>query len=858
MKDNIKSRPQWTVSSVMRRLVSIPRAGLRQQGIGNFLFAVVAALLTVCIIWGPTVSSSTKNVAQTARINPQATNEFFSRPALKDLSTSGDADAAESFKKDEDSDIADESEGEEENRDLFVKPAGTTVPEKDEFRIQEKKKKSMPVKADEEKFQKRTINVEAEEEEEEDFERNRVIIKENHAKKPVADDKPQSLMENSGKKWDTASFRFNPQYSDWDKQRAALLKKNPNHPRAGRKSTVMLVTSSSPQPCTRTIGNYVHIMSTKNKVDYARLHEIPFYYDMSNVDPKFDGMWNEIALLRMLMVNHPEVDWFWWMDMEAWITDMAFEIPFDKYASDNKNLFLYGDTKILYDEKSWVGISTGDFGIRNCQWSLDLLDAWASLGIKEIREESGQFLTQNLPGRPEDFPADVQSALAYLLVFENKKWSPKVALEKSYALSGNWVSYTAQYEELMAKYHPGFGDDRWPFCVDFAGCQECSNATTEDSWETCYNQMLRTYDFAGSQVLQTMGFKLVGKLGGGAQVVPLRGEQPEPEEGKLYHIYPNVSDWDKQRAAYLKKSKNRLDRKGSKPRVLLVSGQGAKECPDVRGTHFYLKALKNKIDYARMHDMDFYYNMDNLDKELTGWWMKIPIIRAMMLAHPESEWIWWVDSDAVFTDMVFEPPFESYKGTNLILWGDEEGVFKEKSFYAINAGILIIRNCQWSLDFFDTLIPMGPQSTRDEYGAMLSKFVTKRPVPMQSDDQAAIVYMLTTEKEKWAPKTFFENNYILSGSWPSITKDFEKLMAEHKPGSGDWRCPLITHFAGCQPCSRREWSNYDTDECYKQMERSVHFADNQIVHAYDLEHQSLGTWELQSVSSAASAKTQKR
>ncbi|KAL2645445.1 hypothetical protein R1flu_013032 [Riccia fluitans] len=115
----------------------------------------------------------------------------------------------------------------------------------------------------------------------------------------------------------------------------------------------------------------------------------------------------------MLMMNHPEVDWFWWMDMEAWITNMAFKIPFDKYVSNNKNLFLYGDTKFLYDEKSWAGINIGDFSIRNCQWSLDLRDAWAS-------KKSGQFLTQNLPGRPEDFPADVQSALAYLVVYENK------------------------------------------------------------------------------------------------------------------------------------------------------------------------------------------------------------------------------------------------------------------------------------------------------------------------------------------------------------------------------------------------------------------------------------------------------
>ncbi|KAL2649829.1 hypothetical protein R1flu_017957 [Riccia fluitans] len=95
----------------------------------------------------------------------QATNDIFSRTTLKDLSSSGNVDAAGSPKEDEGSEIAEESEEEEEKQVLSVRPAETTISEKDVLRIQKKEKKSMPVYAYEEKFQKRAISIEAEEEE---------------------------------------------------------------------------------------------------------------------------------------------------------------------------------------------------------------------------------------------------------------------------------------------------------------------------------------------------------------------------------------------------------------------------------------------------------------------------------------------------------------------------------------------------------------------------------------------------------------------------------------------------------------------------------------------------------------------
>lgn len=42
---------------------------------------------------------------------------------------------------------------------------------------------------------------------------------------------------------------------------------------------------------------------------------------------------------------------------------------------------------------------------------------------------------------------------------------------------------------------------------------------------------------------------------------------------------------------------------------------------------------------------------------IAGWWSKLPLLKMLMLYNPDIEWIWWMDSDATFTDMDFKFPF---------------------------------------------------------------------------------------------------------------------------------------------------------------------------------------------------------
>ncbi|PRQ24734.1 putative xyloglucan 6-xylosyltransferase [Rosa chinensis] len=112
--------------------------------------------------------------------------------------------------------------------------------------------------------------------------------------------------------------------------------------------------------------------------------------ELGTLGMELAGYWVKLPLIRKLMFSHPEVEWIWWMDSDAMFTDMVFEIPLGKY--DKHNLVIHGYPDLLLDQKSWIALNTRSFLFRNCQWSLDLLDAWAPMGLKElIREEAGRF-----------------------------------------------------------------------------------------------------------------------------------------------------------------------------------------------------------------------------------------------------------------------------------------------------------------------------------------------------------------------------------------------------------------------------------------------------------------------------------
>ncbi|MBA0827801.1 hypothetical protein Goarm_012549, partial [Gossypium armourianum] len=290
------------------------------------------------------------------------------------------------------------------------------------------------------------------------------------------------------------------------------------------------------------------------------------------------------------------------------------------------------------------------------------------------------------------------------------------------------------------------------------------------------------------------------------------GEKEKPDPNKPYSLGPKISDWDQQISEWLKTNPDFPNFIGpNKPRVLLVTGSSPKPCENPVGDHYLLKSIKNKIDYCRK----------------------------LLLSHPEIEFLWWMDSDAMFTDMAYELPWERYKDFNMVMHGWNEMVYNDKNWIGLNTGSFLLRNCQWSLDLLDAWAPMGPKGkVREEAGKILTRELKDRPV-FEADDQSAIVYLLVKERAKWGEKVYLENAYYLHGYWGILVDRYEEMIENYHPGLGDHRWPLVTHFVGCKPCGK--FGDYSVERCLRQMDRAFNFGDNQILQMYGFTHKSLAS-----------------
>ncbi|GMY11928.1 glycosyltransferase 6-like [Fagus crenata] len=339
-----------------------------------------------------------------------------------------------------------------------------------------------------------------------------------------------------------------------------------------------------------------------------------------------------------------------------------------------------------------------------------------------------------------------------------------------------------------------------------------------------------------------------------------------------YSIEKPVKNWDAKRRDWLKHHPSLAS--GARDRILVVTGSQPFPCKNPIGDHLLLRLFKNKVDYCRIHGYEIFYNNAYLQPKMDSYWAKIPVVRAAMLAHPEVEWIWWVDSDAVFTDMEFKVPLERYKDHNLVVHGWPDMVYHtyNKSWTGLNAGVFLIRNCQWSMDLMHVWSHFGPNGPNyKRWGQILTSTFKDKPYPLP-DDQSSLIYLLFKLRKKWGYKTYIESDYNLEGYWIELVKTYDNVtegyidmeiraptlrrrhaekLSEYYAAlrepyledlgykSGNGRRPFVTHFTGCQQCSGDHNAMYVGDTCWNEMERALNFADNQVLRKYGFMHPDL-------------------
>jgi len=212
------------------------------------------------------------------------------------------------------------------------------------------------------------------------------------------------------------------------------------------------------------------------------------------------------------------------------------------------------------------------------------------------------------------------------------------------------------------------------------------------------------------------------------------------------------------------------------------------------------------------------------------------------------EWLLWIDSDAIFTDLSFEMPLDEYLANDyhLVLWGESRMVNvtaeDAPSYFGINAGVMLMRNSGWTRDFLKRILAAG-----DDIAAStaLQRTVMKGMCDREEDcvvsDQSTIVYLLYTQPELWRAQTLLEKRFALNGHWQQY---YGRLV----PGSlqlsssiwGTDRVPFVMHFAGCQLCSGKTDSHYaNWDECRDAMAQSLNHAEDWALAQLGLRHVNL-------------------
>lgn len=126
------------------------------------------------------------------------------------------------------------------------------------------------------------------------------------------------------------------------------------------------------------------------------------------------------------------------------------------------------------------------FLMRNCQWSMDFMQAGASMGPQTQNYDKWGRI-QKSTFKDKMFPqSDDQSALIYLLLNkkERAKWADKIYVENEYSLSEYWLGIVDNLTNrrgaklMMGDCCGAVGSRRRPSVTHFTGCEPCSGETT--------------------------------------------------------------------------------------------------------------------------------------------------------------------------------------------------------------------------------------------------------------------------------------------------------------------------------------------------------------------------------------------
>ncbi|GBG75078.1 hypothetical protein CBR_g19591 [Chara braunii] len=277
---------------------------------------------------------------------------------------------------------------------------------------------------------------------------------------------------------------------------------------------------------------------------------------------------------------------------------------------------------------------------------------------------------------------------------------------------------------------------------------------------------------------------------------------------------------------------------GGSPRVLLITASQP-GCGTKYGDYVTMCALKNKVDYARRHDIDVFFSLEKYvsgGHRVDGLHNKIFVINNTMVNRPGYDWYIWMDSDTLIMDMDFSIPWSKYEGKSLVLWGNHsefDKVIAGANYLSINSGVMFLRNNDFTQSLFKSMSKIWTKGFK-EAGNFLAQVV--QDMPPYASDQSTLMYLLATEPDKWRKGTqFVFDEYSINFYWKGVHPEEYYNSGWRGDGTSP---PFVAHFCGCELC----WTENDnTDKCLAEFIRIFNFADDQVIGRLGMRHQNLST-----------------
>ncbi|RIA81909.1 Glycosyltransferase Family 34 protein [Glomus cerebriforme] len=112
-------------------------------------------------------------------------------------------------------------------------------------------------------------------------------------------------------------------------------------------------------------------------------------------------------------------------------------------------------------------------------------------------------------------------------------------------------------------------------------------------------------------------------------------------------------------------------------------------------------SIRNKMSYAEKYGYEFVIKGIK-DRDRDASWANIPALLETMEEYPNSDWLWWIDSNifisnpsiSLSSNILRDVKFPEYANKEMIIGYDCHG---------LNAASFLIRNSLWSRKFLETV-----------------------------------------------------------------------------------------------------------------------------------------------------------